>query len=128
MRITLPLLPSLLLLAFVLTRAVVPAGFMPSGNGALGFDWCPSQSADVITFLQGSDPNHLTHEHHHGIADDAVAATVYCDFAWLSAILVTPELAVALLILVLLSLLPLQRRLHISARYHRPLARAPPHI
>lgn len=136
---TLALLQSLLLLAFVLTRAVVPAGFMPSGQGALGFDWCPSQSAAVVEFLNGSAHTagqHSHHANHHtshhqanlrsSSSDSAEHISTYCDFAWLSALLVAPELALALLAFTLLLLPRFKLGIHLSHRFYLPPARAPP--
>lgn len=137
---TLALFQSLLLLAFVLTRAVVPAGFMPSGQGALGFDWCPSQSAAVVEFLNNSahsagqhnqhahhSAHHQANSHYHSSSNDSAEhISAYCDFAWLSALLIAPELALALLAFALLLLPRFKLGIHLSQRFHLPPARAPP--
>lgn len=137
---TLALLQSLLLLAFVLTRAIVPAGFMPSGQGALGFDWCPSQSAAVVEYLNGSahssdqhnqhahhSAHHQANPHHHNSNNDSTEQiSPFCDFAWLNALLIAPELALALLAFALLLLPRFKLGIHLRHRFYLPPARAPP--
>src|SRR5581483_8723289 len=57
-------LSSLLVLAFAL-RALIPAGFMPGGNGELSLQICPD--GFPATHLAGS-VDHAAH-HHHGAPD-----------------------------------------------------------
>jgi hypothetical protein len=66
------LLASLALLAFTL-RALIPAGFMPSGDGAIGLQICPDGFPVQLLAHSGEHLEHAAHHHHHD-QNDAEAA------------------------------------------------------
>ena len=84
-------LAAIALLAFTL-RALIPAGFMPSGTGFFDLAICPEGlSPEVLAKL---DP-HFAHHHHSGAHDHQSWSTNHCPFAALASAPPTVQLVAA---------------------------------
>jgi len=57
--------PALLLVAALLLRAVIPAGYMPAADSGLWFELCPEGLPGEFAALLTGETGH----HHHGHAD-----------------------------------------------------------
>jgi len=66
-------LPSLLVLVLAL-RALIPVGFMPSGNGQLALQICPEGFPTVLLHTSG---------HHHHNSQDSSPATGHDHKSWM---------------------------------------------
>jgi hypothetical protein len=76
-------LASFLALAFVL-RALIPAGFMPGGNGPLPLQICPDGFPAALLAAPGDHSAHAGHHHHQmsGVPDSDAPAPTHDHRSW----------------------------------------------